>query len=89
MNLPNEILNKIFMYIKSPTAQLIENEYTEYLTTYDEEYNQFYFSFSDNYFCMYNSNHKRTMSEFCRCHMINYQYHNQNKCLLCLTNYYN
>ena len=50
MNLPIEIINKIFTYLSSPTAQLIKDEYLDYLTTYDKEYDEFYYSFSENYF---------------------------------------
>ena len=77
MNLPSELINQIFMFMSSPTANLIKNEYVEYLTTYDLEYEEFYFSFSENYFFMYNSNKERNMPEFCRCHM------SSNKCIYC------
>jgi len=50
MNLPNELINKIFMYMSSPTAQLIKDEYADYLTCYDKEYDDIYFTFSESYF---------------------------------------
>ncbi len=46
MNLPNELINKIFMYMSSPTAQLIKDEYADYLTCYDKEYDVIYYTFS-------------------------------------------
>jgi hypothetical protein len=50
MNLPNEIINYIFRYMSSPTAKLIKDEYEEYLTSYDEKYDIFYWRFSEYYF---------------------------------------
>jgi len=50
MNLPIEVVNYIFRYISSPTAKLIKDEYEEYLTTYDKEYDEFYYTFSEYYF---------------------------------------
>ena len=55
MNIPNEILNKIFMYIQSPIALLIKNLHVDYLTTYDKQYEQFWFSFQESYFENYHT----------------------------------
>jgi hypothetical protein len=79
MNLPNEILNKIFSYIESPTASLIKEAHNEYLLTYDEEYQEFWFSFQEQY----TKHIEIGLPEFCRCHMINYEFSDYTKCILC------
>jgi hypothetical protein len=81
MNLPNEILNKIFSYIESPTASLIKVAHNEYLSSYDEEYQEFYFSFQDQYF---QTKHIESgLPKFCRCHMINNEFTNNTICIFC------
>ena len=85
MNIPNELINKIFMYIQSPTALLIKNLHDEYLTTYyDEEYDDFWFSFQESVFNNYNNFRERDRPKYCRCHMKNEQW-TQNKCMMCGT----
>jgi len=87
MNIPNEILNKIFSYIESPTASLIKKVHNEYLLTYDEEYQEFWFSFQEQYF---NTKHiENGLPGFCRCHMINYERTTDTKCIFCYCVEYN
>jgi hypothetical protein len=84
MNLPNEILNKVFSYIESPTALIIKNAYIRYSWEYyDEEDEDTYITFTEFYF------NRFIQVEFCRCHMIDRGSTKKTKCFLCYCIEYN